>query len=173
MTTHTLKLSGPEFLLYMGKLGDKFEGAARRGAMRGALRAVRHLQAQTGRAAPANPQGVGVGGAVNTGQYKRSWKARNTSSGADVLNDAGYASIIEHGRRSGSRFPPLGAIEQWARRRLNLNAKEAKAAAFPIARAIAKRGLRGRKILGSSIPLIEEWFLDAVRKELERELSRV
>lgn len=171
MTTHTLKLKPDQFLSYMVRLQDRFPRAAMRGAMRGALRAVLELQRRTSLAPPANPQQVGGGGAFNTGHYKRSWKAVPTSSGADVLNTAGYAAVIEHGRRPGSRFPPLGAIQAWARRRLGLSQSEAKAAAFPIARAIARRGLVGRKVLTNSIPQIEAWFLDAVQKELERELA--
>ena len=143
-----------------------------RGARRGALHAVSTLQRATGTASPANPAGRGTGGAVNTGHYKRAWKWEMEPDGARVHNVAPYASVIEEGRRAGSRFPPTTAIKEWAQRRLGLSEKEAKAAAYPIARAIARRGLVGRKVLGKALPKIEEDFIQGVLKELEKEMTR-
>jgi hypothetical protein len=169
MTTIRLQLS--EFAPVFQRLGPRLVTAAKRGALRGALRAVSTLQRATGQASPANPGMKGEGGAVNTGHYKRAWKAEQLPDGARVYNQAPYAAVIEHGRRPGT-FPPLKQIERWAQRRMGLTPKEAKAAAYPIARAIARRGLQGRKVMTNVQPQIERDFLEEVRKELERELAR-
>jgi len=153
-------------------IGTGMVNAAKRGALRGALRAVSTLVIATGQASPANPGNKGQGGAVNTGHYKRSWKAERMSDGARVHNTAPYASVIESGRRAGSAFPPIKLIERWAQRRLGLSPKEAKAAAFPIARAIAKRGLKGRKVMEKALPKIEQDFLVEVEAELALELAK-
>jgi hypothetical protein len=158
MTTVTLKLS--ELAPAYRNLGAGQVKAARRGAIKGALRAVQTLVAATGKA-----------GAVNTGHYKRSWKWEALSDGARVYNSAPYASIIELGRRPG-RFPPISLIQRWAQRRLGLSLKEAKAAAFPIARAIAKRGIAGRKVMTDAMPKVEKDFLEEVEKELAKELAK-
>lgn len=168
----TIKLQLEELAPVFKRMGPRAVAAAKRGALRGALRAVSTLQRATGLAPPANPNRIGVGGAVNTAHYKRSWKAEQLPDGARVHNSAPYAAVIEHGRREGSAFPPLKEIERWAQRRMGLNAKEAKAAAYPIARAIAKRGLLARKVMGNAQAEIEKGFLEEVRKELERELVR-
>lgn len=170
MTTVHLKLE--ELAPVFQRMGARAVAAARRGALRGALRAVVTLQKATGQAPPANPGMRGVGGAVNTAHYKRSWKAEQLPDGARVYNSAPYASVIEEGRRANSAFPPLKEIERWAQRRLGLSAKEAKAAAYPIARAIAKRGLLARKVMGNAQAEVEKGFLEEVRKELDRELAR-
>jgi hypothetical protein len=169
MTTVTLKLS--ELAPAYRNLGAGQVKAARRGAIKGALRAVQTLVQATGQAGPANPGNKGSGGAVNTGHYKRSWKWEALSDGARVYNTAPYASIIEMGRRPG-RFPPITLIQKWAQRRLGLSLKEAKAAAFPIARAIAKRGLIGRKVMANAMPKVEKDFLEEVEKELAKELAK-
>jgi hypothetical protein len=170
MTSVTLKLS--ELVpAYKNLIPAQFK-AARRGALRGALRAVSTLIIATGKAGSANPGHKGEGGAVNTGHYKRSWKAEATPEGARVYNTAPYAGVIEHGRRPGSSFPPLKLIERWAQRRLGLTPKEAKAAAFPIARAIAKRGLAGRKVMTNALPKVEKDFIEEVEKELKAELAK-
>lgn len=171
MASTVIRLDPKQLADWYRRLGKSLPAAARRGAIRGALRAVQTLQKATGTAPPANPNGVGVGGAVNTGYYKRAWKHEALPDGARVYNAAPYAGVIEHGRRIG-RTPPLDAIQDWAQRRLGLSRKEAKRAAFPIARAIAKRGLVARKVLENSLPGIEKDFIAEVQKELETTFLR-
>lgn len=156
---------------YLKRLGPRMVVAAKRGALRAALRAQQHLVHETSTATPANPQQVGTGGAVNYGTFKRSWRSGKTDAGARVYNLAPYAGVIESGRRSG-KFPPLRFIAQWAQRRLGLSAEEAKRAAYPIARAIANRGLVARNILANAQQDIIVFALEEVKKELDRELRR-
>lgn len=166
----TIHLQLADFSPYLLRLGPRFFKAARRGAIRGAMRGVSTLHRATGQAPPANPQQVGQGGAVNTGRYKRSWKTQAVPDGADIFNVAPYAGVIEHGRAKGFNMP-LKPIANWAQRRLGLSKQDAQKVAFVIARRIKKRGLLPRKVLASSMPTIEADFLTEVRKELERELS--
>ena len=139
--------------------------------MRGAQRGVTTLRQATSEALPANPASAGVGGAVNTGQYKRSWKAMRTDNGAAVLNLAPYAEAIEDGRQTGMKAPPTEALARWAQRRLNLDREAAKKAAWVIGRAIKKRGLKARHILSGALPKLEADFVEELRKEFERELE--
>jgi hypothetical protein len=168
MTTFTITLDqlAPSF----SKLPKRLKTAVFRGALRGAMRAVQTLQRATSIAPPASDRGSP--GAVHTGQYKRSWRAERTTTGARVYNSAGYAAIIEYGRRAGSRLPPTTLIARWAQRKLRLSPKQAAAAAFPIAKAIAKRGLRGRKVMTNMIPTITKGFVEEVQKELQLEMAK-
>jgi hypothetical protein len=159
----------PEFLK---KLGVRAITAAKRGAHRAAIRSQQHLVRETSNAPPANPAGIGTGGAVNYGVFKRSWRSQKTSYGGVVYNLSPYADIIERGRRAGSRFPPLRIIAQWAQRRLGLSRQEAERAAYPIARAIAQRGLIGRKILENAEQDIISFALYEVNKELLAEMRK-
>lgn len=172
MVSRTIKLDWSELGGAYLKLGSRLKDAVMRGAKRGAMRAVKTLQTATSKAPPVNPSGIGSGGAVNTAFFKRAWKWEEVPDGARVYNAAAYAGIVEYGRRAGSRFPPLDTIEAWARRRLGLSKKEAKAAAFPIARAIARRGLKGRKILSASLPKIEQDFFAEIQIEIDKELAK-
>lgn len=155
---------------YLLRLGPRFKIAARRGAIRAGMRAVSTLQRATSAAAPANPQQVGVGGAVNTGYYKRAWKTLGTPDGADVFNTAVYAGVIEHGREPG-RGVPLTPLTNWAQRRLGLSREEAKRVAYVISRRIKKRGLVARNVMEDSLPTIEADFEHEVKRELDRELA--
>ena len=154
------------------KLGPNFIKAARKGALAGAYRAIPIIHKAVGAAPPANPRGIGVGGAVNTGFYKRAWKAERTAEGARVYNTAPYASIIESGRRPG-KMPPLETIVRWAMRRMTISEKEARRIAYPIALAIKKRGLTGRKVLKRAQPLIYQAFTQEVRKAIDAAVSKL
>ena len=153
-------------------LGTRSIEAAKRAALVTAYRAQAATIRATGQASPANPSGLGTGGAVNTGHYKRSWKVEALPDGARLYNDAPYAAVIEYGRRPGARHPPLAAIRDWAMRRLGLSQEQAQRAAFPIARAIAKRGLLPRQVLTQQLPAITEWLREAVETELAKELKK-
>lgn len=55
---------------------------------------------------------------------------------------ADYAPVMEFGRRPGAKPPPVEPIREWARRH-GLPEK----AAFPIARSIGRKGIRGHHML--------------------------
>lgn len=157
------------------KLGTRLESIKRRSALSAAQRGVVLMQTRTRAAPPANPSGVGSGGAVNTANYLRRWKAVRTGEGAAVFNSAMYAGVIELGRRKGAAMPPIEQIARWAQRRLGMKYDDAKKIAFVIARSIARRGLRGRFIMTDPTAQREmaRYFLEEFTKELGLELHEV
>ncbi len=159
--TIVVKVSAKQWGNYLRQLGARMVPAARRGALAAAYRAVAQLQRETSQ-----------DNLVNTANYKRSWRADRTELGAVVANQAPYAAVIEEGRRAGSRQPPTEYIKRWAQRRLGLSEAEAAAAAFPIARAIAKKGLKPRRVLQSARPEIRRFVLEEIKRELDAELRR-
>lgn len=138
------------------RLGADGPAALRRGVLSGALRCVGIMQVR-GDAA----------GVFDRGRFRQSWAAWATTNGARLLNTAPYAPIIEEGRRPGARMPPPAVIERWAKRKLALSPDEAAAAAFPIARAIAARGIPGKHLLREARPVLVQVVTDEARRELE------
>ena len=166
-----MTMSTIEYERYIKSLKSDMIPAALRGVKSGALRCLPILHKYTRMAPPANPQRKGTGGAVNTGQYLRSWKTGSITYGVRVFNDASYASVIEVGRRKRSKFPPQKPIAKWAQRRLGLSVEESEAAAFAIARAIAQRGLIGRKVMARAFPEMERAVLDDMMHEVDAVLK--
>jgi len=78
-------------------------------------------------------KGTNSAGAVDRGQFKRSWVAAPTPDGAELRNNAPYAGVIEYGRRPGRPGPPLAPIYEWVQRKLRGNIK----AQFRIIRAVS------------------------------------
>jgi hypothetical protein len=224
-----LVLNSKQFAEYHQRLADQFIPTVHRGVRAGAARAVGYLVERTRTAPPANPGGIGTGGAVNTGAYVRRWRSVPLPNGAELINDSPYAPVIEYGRRPG-RFPPKGPLIAWIKRRLLTRPKkprrrgtgasrevrdqerarkqleagirrtgerdrkygprrrpapapkrrggkrkltaddQAARLYFPIARAIARRGLIGRRI--ATAPDAQAWILELVRREVAEELVR-
>ena len=114
MTAQVIKLDISQMAESFISLGERMPSAIRRGMVRAAHRAVVILHKSTREAPPANPAGIGSGGAVNYGNYLRAWKSEATKDGARVYNDMPYAGVIEKGRRAGRRAPPARVIQAWA-----------------------------------------------------------
>lgn len=154
------------------RLGRDLLPAARHGCLVAAQRGIQVVQDATRAAIPANPSGIGTGGAVNNGGYLRGWKSAATPNGARLFNDVSYSGVIEDGRRAGSAWPPRAAIVAWAKRRLGLSTKDAQQAAFPISRAIARRGLRARKVLGGVEDKIRGIAVEEIGKAIRAEMEK-
>ena len=157
---------------YHRQLGNRFHVAGQRGCRSAALRVVRLMVERTRVAMPASDNGAE--GAVNTGEFLRGWKWMAISYGARVMNDRPYSSVIEYGRRPGSKPPPPAPIQRWLQRRLGMDEKEAQSVAWLVARAIGYRGLRGRAILtGAEATAQIEVILEAeISHELRIEIAR-
>lgn len=158
-----------QFAEFTRGLPKKLNAAVITGIRNGSQQALTVVAQAGNKAPPASPHGKK--GAFDTGAYFRGWKVTHLPNGARVYNATAYADIIERGRRRGRRPPPSKAIELWARRRLGLSAKEAKAAAFPIARAIGRRGLKGRRVLASAKLPMMKVVMAEVRREVRKALS--
>jgi hypothetical protein len=161
--------------LLESKLTHRLVAIKSRAALSAAHRSVAYLQQRTRTAPSANPSGVGHGGAVNTGNYLRRWRTMRHADGASVYNPTPYAGVIDLGRRPGSRMPPIGIIARWIQRRLAVPEAAARQSAFVIARAIAQRGLIGRRVMSHPVALrqMAKFFQDEFVKELDRELEKL
>lgn len=155
-----------QFAAYTKQYAKEAPIAIVRGMTSGMMLGLVTVQRSVREARPASANGQA--GAINTGAYLQRWKAwLNLPSRVVFHNDAEYSGVIEEGRRKGSTRPPIQAIEIWARRRLGLSEKEAKPAAFAIANAIAKRGLRARRVMKSVEGEIRKGIVSEIQHELE------
>jgi hypothetical protein len=155
---------------YLLTLGDRAISAVKAGVLEGALQCIPLLHGRTEQAIPASANGSV--GAINTGAYRRRWMAAATAGGSVVYNDDPSAAIIERGRRAGGKMPPLRAIARWVQRRLQLSEQEAAKRAYPFARAIARRGLRARNVMGGALAEMGVMVRDRVRERLQEELRK-
>jgi hypothetical protein len=75
----------------------------------------------------------------DTGALKRSIHSQAKPFSARIFSNLGYAVPVEYGRGRNKRMPPPSALHGWLRR----HGKPA-SAAFVVARAIGRRGIKGR-----------------------------
>lgn len=172
MAGTVIRMKLRDFPRYQRELGQRLLPALVRGTVSGAAACIPLLVRRTREAPAANPAGVGHGGAVNTGDYVRHWRATALRSGAVVYNSTIQSAIIEYGRRPGGGPPPLEVIARWAQRRLGLSRAEALRAAYPIARAIRRRGLLPRGVMTGAIGQMVEIVEREQLRELDQELRR-
>lgn len=161
-----IKIDVSQWADHLEKLGQRFRPAMLRGMNAGAMRCIPILHNATAQAPPASPNGTI--GAFDTGLYKAAWRSASINNGAKVFNMRSYSGVIEHGRRP---YPVSKAgirnLEGWAKRKLKLSGKEAKSAAWAIAKTLAKRPLKARRVMIGS----EEKMIEAVEKEVLHELD--
>lgn len=161
---------------YERALGKNFPKAAKRGLVQAARSATVIYRTETMQAPPASPNGGR--GAVATGRFAGGWKVKPTASPFVVhaYNDAPHAKFVEYGRRPG-KPPPVSVIAAWVRIKLGRGSAKAEGGvkrgaggrfvknprdpdaairglAFVIARAIGRRGLRGRFIRERTMPSV-------------------
>lgn len=155
---------------YIKRLGPLAHQGIRKGLLSASMRARVMVVDATRTAQPANPEGVGKGGAVNTGAFLRAWKSEVVPlrDAIHIYNQAPYAGVIEYGRRAGATPPPVEAIARWAQRRFRMPYDRARGLAFGIAKRIGRRGLKGRFILTSPEmqSRLAEMFVEELRSEL-------
>lgn len=170
MSEAVINIDLSRFAVEMDKLGADFGKAVRRGLMSGAARALPVLIRRTEQAPPASERGTT--GAVDMGQYKAGWRSEPTIDGARIRNTKPYAGVIEIGRRA-SPVSKEGRknLEGWAKRKLGLTPSQAKSAAFLISRALAKRPLKGRNVLGGALNEIVAGMLDELEHEIKKALE--
>lgn len=107
-------------------------------------------------------------GAVDTGFFKRAWKAGETRDGAELVNDAPYAGIIEFGRAPGASPPPVAPIARWAIRKLGVEPEEAEDIAQAIAFNIARNGIPPKFILRSLRKRLGRIYVQEIVKRIRK-----
>ena len=73
-----------------------------------------------------------------------------------------YGESVEYGTRP--HFPPLAPIRFWVEKKLGLSGKEAKSAAFCIARAISKRGTKGAHMFNKAFDMNESQVIGILER---------
>jgi hypothetical protein len=146
-----LVLNTAQFADFHKRLAERFRPAVIRGIMAGAARAIPYLVDRTRTAPPANPGGVGSGGAVNTGALVRGWRVLAASDGASIVNVAAHAVNVEEGRRRGSKFPPRDPLIAWIKRKLLTKPKKKPRRFAPRSNREAEREARDRRRLEAAI----------------------
>lgn len=171
--TVSRKMTLKDFRQYVKKLKSTLTGAESvvvKGIHSGVMRSLSIVHKSVDNAPPASDNGKI--GAFDTGGYKLRWHWYLTRTGGGLRNSHPAADVIERGRRRNRKRPPLKVIKAWSRRRLGLSEAEAETAKYAIANAIAKRGLRGRKVLTNSTThdKITKAVMDEVRAEVRAAL---
>ena len=85
-----------------------------------------------------------------------------------LLND--YVQYIESGRKSGSKFPPIQPIVQWAKKR---GIPTDNSTIFLIRRAIAEDGIRPRPFMYKVLETIDKKWDGEWSSELFNELTKI
>ena len=107
-----------------------------------------------------------------TGTYERSFTVTNVDDGAILSNSARHAIFVEVGRRAG-RQPPVKAIQDWVLvKRIARNPAKVRRIAVAIARAIGRRGVRGRYVLKRTMPSIAKRLQLEMPKAMKAEFNR-
>lgn len=111
-----------------------------------------------------------VNGSVVTGNLRASGKVQKVDDKTlDVgffssdARDKGYASYVEYGRKPG-KMPPPDILEAWAYKKFRLSHKEARSAAWALARSIAKKGTKARPYFEPAVESGWRKMIDKIAK---------
>ena len=108
-------------------------------------------------------------GSVVTGNLRASGKVQKVDDKTlDVGffssdSDKGYASYVEYGRKPG-KMPPPDILEAWAYKKFRLSHKEARSAAWALARSIAKKGTKARPFFEPAVDSGWRKMIDKIAK---------
>ena len=108
-------------------------------------------------------------GSVVTGNLRASGKVQKVDEKTlDVGffssdSDKGYASYVEYGRKPG-KMPPPDILEAWAYKKFRLSHKDARSAAWALARSIAKKGTKARPFFEPAVESGWRKMIDKIAK---------
>ena len=108
-------------------------------------------------------------GSVVTGNLRASGKVQKVDDKTlDVGffssdSDKGYASYVEYGRKPG-KMPPPDILEAWAYKKFRLSHKDARSAAWALARSIAKKGTKARPFFEPAVESGWRKMIDKIAK---------
>jgi hypothetical protein len=102
----------------------------------------------------------------NAPVYTGLMRARHTASFHDLFGslkvNTQYAGFVHGGTRP--HFPPIAPLEKWARRKLGVTAKRARAVAFLIQRKIGRKGTK-------AVPFLQE-AIDQSQSKIDQYFDR-
>ena len=109
-------------------------------------------------------------GSVVTGNLRASGKVQKVDEktldvgffSSDVENK-GYARYVEYGRKPG-KMPPPDILEAWAYKKFRLSHKDARSAAWALARSIAKKGTKARPYFEPAVESGWRKMIDKISK---------
>ena len=109
-------------------------------------------------------------GSVVTGNLRASGKVQKVDEktldvgffSSDVENK-GYARYVEYGRKPG-KMPPPDILEAWAYKKFRLSHKDARSAAWALARSIAKKGTKARPYVEPAVESGWRKMIDKIAK---------
>ena len=109
-------------------------------------------------------------GSVVTGNLRASGKVQKVDEktldvgffSSDVENK-GYARYVEYGRKPG-KMPPPDILEAWAYKKFRLSHKDARSAAWALARSIAKKGTKARPFFEPAVESGWRKMIDKIAK---------
>ena len=115
-----------------------------------------------------------VNGSVVTGNLRASGKVQKVDEktldvgffSSDVENK-GYARYVEYGRKPGKMPPPdilADILEAWAYKKFRLSHKDARSAAWALARSIAKKGTKARPYFEPAVESGWRKMIDKIAK---------
>lgn len=102
---------------------------------------------------------------VDRGVFRASFRAERAPDGATLFSDAPHAAFIEYGCRP--HWAPIGPLIEWVKRKKLAKGSEAYGIARAIQIAIARRGMKPRKVVVRSLDRISQ----ALHEELDRALA--
>ena len=108
-------------------------------------------------------------GSVVTGNLRASGKVQKVDEKTlDVGffssdSEKGYASYVEYGRKPG-KMPPPDILEAWAYKKFRLSHKDARSAAWALARSIAKKGTKARPYFEPAVESGWRKMIDKIAK---------
>lgn len=108
----------------------------------------------------------GAAGAAPAGAIRGSLLTEATPALGRVYSNLLPAKFADGGRRPGAKLPPVDFVERWA------NARGIDASPFAIARAIARRGIRGRFFMRAGRRAVREAAPALLRTAAERIAAR-
>lgn len=107
---------------------------------------------------------------VDDGQQRRSTDGKRDMRfrklPAMLINDAPHAATIENGRRPGAKMPPLEPIRRWVERKMGIPAAASLRVAIAVQRAIAKRGLKPKRVMFRTYEKMQQWWPETYRRVL-------
>lgn len=152
-------LTFKQFVRELGDLTPDMEGAIIKGLRSAAERGVGEVVQSINTTSPHAP--------VDRGELARSVESTRLPRGGRLAVDAPHAAAMETGTRP--FWPPLGPLEDWARRKFGVDDDEAEEIARNVQRKIATFGIEPRHYFRRAMRRVRK----IVKIEVESELRKL